>query len=239
MKHRELTQTMEIAGIPVEVTRKHIRHAYLRVKRPTGAVTLSVPWTMTNVAISSFVLEKSDWIQRQLAKPVPAAHAADRTFAGGNTMTVWGQAYQLKLRTGTRYAIALSGDAAVMTAPKNSTADRREAFAREWIRALLMAEAAPLLARWEAVTSLKASGFRTRDMKTRWGTCNTKTGLLWFSLQLAKFPVECLNYVVLHELLHLAERSHGKRFYALLSRYMPDWKHWKSLLGGRQPRTVD
>jgi len=239
MKHREQTQTMEIAGIPVEITRKHIRHAYLRVKRLTGTVALSVPWTMNNATISRLYRRKLIWIERQLAKPVPAAHTADRTFAGSDTMIVWGQAYRLELRTGTRYAIALSGDTAVMTAPKNSTADRCDAFVREWIRALLMAEAAPLLARWEAATGLKASGFRTRDMKTRWGTCNTKTGLLWFSLQLAKFPVECLNYVVLHELLHLAERSHGKRFYALLSHYMPDWKHWKSLLGGRQPRAED
>lgn len=235
MKQPERMRTVTIAGIAVELRRKHILHAYLRVRRPAGPVTLSVPWAMPEAMIERFVREKAGWIRKQLQKPVPPAQTAERTFAGGDTLAVWGKAYALEIRSGTRYAITLTGTAAIMTAPRGGTPERREAFAREWARELLKAETAPLLNKWEAATGLKAAGFRTKDMKTRWGSCNIKTKTLWFNLQLAKLPVECLDYVVLHELLHQTERSHGKRFYALLSRYMPDWKQRKAALNGRQP----
>ena len=236
MKQPDKARIVTIAGIAVELHRKHIRHAYLRVKRLTGLVTLSVPWTMPEAAIERFVREKAGWIKKQLQKPVPPAHTAERTFINDDTLTVWGKTYPLELRTGARYAITLIGDAGILTVPKNSTTERRESFARKWCRELLTTEIARLLPAWEAATGLKAADFRTKDMKTRWGSCNTKTGVLWFSLQLVKFPVECLDYVVLHELLHLTERSHGQRFYALLSRYLPGWKQWKAILSGRQPK---
>ena len=147
-----------------------------------------------------------------------------------------GQGLSAKIRPGVRYTIALGGDAALLVVPRNGTPARREAYARQWARKLLMAEAVRMLQKWEAATGLNAAGFRTKDMKTRWGSCNTKTKLLWFNLQLVKLPLACLDYVVLHELLHLAERSHGKRFYALLSSYMPGWKSVKAELTGRRPR---
>ncbi len=236
MKQADKARSVTIAGVPLALTRKRIRHAYLRVKRAEGLVTLSVPWTMPEAAIERFVREKAGWIQAQLQKPVPPAHTAERTFLTGNTFTLWGGAYALEYHTGARYAITLTGDTAILTAPKNSTPERREAFARKWCRALLTAEIARMLPAWETATGLKAADFRTKDMKTRWGSCNIKTKTLWFNLQLMKMPSNCLEYVVLHELLHLAERGHGKRFYALLSRYMPDWKQRKAVLGGRQPR---
>jgi predicted metal-dependent hydrolase len=236
MKQTDRAQTLTIAGISVELTQKNIKHAYLRVKRPAGAVTLSAPRTMPDDAIERFVREKAGWIQKQLEKPVPLTRAEERSFISGETLAVWGRAYPLELRLGTRYAIVLDGDAAVLTAPRNGTPARREAFARQWVRELLKAEAARMLQQWEAATGLKAAGFRTKDMKTRWGSCNIKTRLLWFNLQLVKLPPACLDYVVLHELLHLAERSHGKRFYALLSSYMPGWKSVKAELSGRRPR---
>ena len=236
MKQSAQAQTVSIAGIQLELRRKHIRHAYLRVKRPAGLVTLSVPWTMPDAAIERFVREKAGWIVTQLQKPVSAAPIPDRSFITGGTLAVWGKPYTLAFRQGTRYAIALLDDTARMTIPKNSTPESREAFARRWCRTLLMAEIARMLPAWEASTGLKAADFRTKDMKTRWGSCNTKAKRLWLNLQLVKLPPACLEYVVLHELLHLTERGHGKRFYALLSHYMPDWKQRKALLGGRQPR---
>ncbi|MBE0601842.1 MAG: M48 family metallopeptidase [Firmicutes bacterium] len=235
-KQADPARTVTIAGISVALSRKSIRHAYLRVKRTAGLVTLSVPRTMPEAAIERFVREKADWIFHQLQKPVPPTHTAERSFLNGNAVTLWGRAYPLNCYSGARYAITLTGDTARMTAPSSSTPKRREAFARAWCREQLTAEIARVLPAWEAATGLKAAAIRTKDMKTRWGSCNVQTKTLWFNLQLVKLPPRCLDYVVLHELLHLAERGHGQRFYALLSRYMPDWKQQKAVLNGRESR---
>ena len=226
-------QTLMVGTIPVTVTRKPIRHVYLRVQRQTGLVTLSAPMAMPDREIIRFITQKTPWILAQRAKPAPPDRVSTRTLIHGDTVTLWDTPYRLTVHTGTRYALKRTDEELLLTAPKNSTPATREAFLRKWARTLLCNSIEQSLAKWEPATGLHAAAFKTKDMKTRWGTCNVQTKTLWLNLQLVKFPPACLDYVVLHELLHLAERNHNKRFYALLSRYMPDWKHWKSLLSGR------
>ena len=98
------------------------------------------------------------------------------------------------------------------------------------VRTYLREEIAELLLKWEERTGLHCSGFQIRDMKTRWGSCNTRTGKLWFSLMLAWQPRECVEYVILHELAHLYEPSHSARFKAFLDLYMPEWRETRRKL---------
>lgn len=127
----------------------------------------------------------------------------------------------------------LSGDKAVLTVRKESTAEQRESFIREWYRELLKSEVARLLPKWEKITSLKATSWQTKYMTTRWGTCNTKTGKIWVNLQLAKKTPECLEYIILHELVHLVEKKHNERFVLLMDRYMPMWREINVTLNGQ------
>ena len=221
---------LNVAGIPIEVRRKRIKNLHLYVKPPDGRVLVTAPLSMSDETIARFVRTKAEWLIKHVARCQSRPRPAKPVYQTGETLMVWGRPYNLLVRHGGRAAMALSGDTAVLTVRRNSTVAGRETFVREWYRGLLKAEIARRLPAWEAATGLRAGSFQTKAMTTRWGTCNPKTGKLWFNVHLAEKPPECLDYIILHELLHLAERKHNAHFYALLDRYMPEWRDVKALL---------
>jgi predicted metal-dependent hydrolase len=219
---------LTIAGIPVEVRRKRIKHLHLYVKPPDGHALVTAPLRMSEAEIERFVQTKAGWLQTHVARVQNRPAPVKPEYADGETITVWGREYTIRLCRGGKSAVMLTGDDAVLTVRKDSTPAQREKLLREWYRGLLIAETALRLPRWEAATGLRAACWQTKDMRTRWGTCNVKTGKLWLNVQLAKKPPECLDYIILHELAHLVERGHNKRFYALMDRFMPEWRQVKA-----------
>ena len=116
------------------------------------------------------------------------------------------------------------GDKVILSMREESTVKQRENYVREQYRILLKAEIERLLPKWERLTELYCDSWQTKYMLTRWGTCNTEKKKLWFNLQLAQKPIECLEYVILHELLHLKERTHNSVFISYMDLYMKDWR---------------
>jgi predicted metal-dependent hydrolase len=224
---------LNISGIPIEVCKKSIKNMHLYVKPPNGHVTVSAPLSMSDVVIERFVRTKVSWIKKQVAKFDNQPRQSEREYVSGETLYVWGKQYYLQTAYGGRNSLVISGDKAVLTVRKGSTPDQREAFTREWYRGLLKEEIAKQLPKWEEKTGLRASGWQTKYMTTRWGSCNTKTGKIWLNLQLAKKTPECLEYVILHELIHLVEKSHNERFVSLMDKYMPMWREVKATLNGQ------
>lgn len=224
---------LNISGIPIEVCKKDIKNMHLYVKPPNGNVVVSAPLTMSDEAIERFVRTKASWIKKQIAKFDNQPRQSEREYVSGETLFVWGKRHYIQTEYGNKNSLVLSGDRAVLTVRKESTAEHRENFVREWYRELLKAEIARLLPKWEKATGLKATGWQTKYMTTRWGTCNTKTGKIWLNLQLAKKTPECLEYVILHELVHLVEKTHNERFVSLMDKYMPMWREVKTTLNGQ------
>lgn len=224
---------LSISGIPIEVYKKNIKNMHLYVKPPDGHVTVSAPLSMNDVAIERFVRTKTGWIKKQVAKFDNQPRQSEREYVSGETLYVWGKQYYLQTEYGSKNSLLLSSDKAVLTVRKESTAEQREAFIREWYRGLLKEEIAKQLPKWEEKTGLHASGWQTKYMTTRWGTCNTKTGKIWLNLQLAKKTPECLGYIILHELIHLLEKSHNERFVSQMDKYMPMWREVKATLNGQ------
>lgn len=222
-----------ISGIPIEVCKKSIKNMHLYVKPPNGYVTVSAPLSMSDEAIERFVRTKVSWIKKQIGKFDSQPRQSEREYVSGETLYVWGKHYYLTTEYSNKNSLVLSGDKAVLTVRKESTTEQRENFVREWYRELLKTEIARLLPKWENTTGLKPSGWQTKYMTTRWGTCNTKTGKIWLNLQLAKKTPECLDYVILHELIHLVERHHNEQFVSLMDKYMPMWKEVKATLNGQ------
>ena len=219
---------MEVAGIPVQVVKKAIKNLHLSVLPPDGKVRVSAPESLSDASIQMFVRAKIGWIRRQQEKFAAQPRQTERRFVSGETLYVWGRRYYLQVEHGGRSnALALSGDRAVLTVRRESTAKQREAFVNEWYRTLLKAEIERRLPEWEARTGLSCSSWQTKYMTTRWGTCNTQTKKIWLNLQLAKKPHECLDYILLHELAHLKVRNHGKDFVAILDAHMPFWREIK------------
>lgn len=224
---------LNISGISIEVCKKRIKNMHLYVKPPNGHVTVSAPHSMSDEAIERFVRTKASWIKKQVAKFNNQLRQSDREYVSGETLYVWGKQYYLKTEYGNKNSLALSGDKAILTVRQESTTGQRDNYVRKWYRSLLKAEVARLLPKWELATGLKPTGWQTKYMTTRWGSCNTRTGKIWLNLQLAKKTPECLEYVILHEVVHLLEKKHNGRFIALMDRYMPMWREIRVTLNGQ------
>ena len=224
---------LNISGIPIEVCKKDIKNMHLYVKPPNGNVTVSAPLTMSDEAIERFVRTKTSWIKKQIARFDNQPRQSEREYVSGETLYVWGKQYFLQTKYDSKNSLVLSGDKAILTVRKESSAEQRENYVREWHRDILKVEIARLLPKWEKTTGLKAAAWQTKYMTTRWGTCNVKTGKIWLNLQLAKKTPQCLEYVILHELIHLTEKSHNERFVLLMDKYMPMWREIKTTLNGQ------
>ena len=222
---------LEVAGIPIKVIKKDIKNLHLYVKPPDGHVEVSVPQHMSDDSITLFLRTRTGWIKKQQEKFREQPRQTEREYVSGETLYVWGKQYFLQVEYSNRKnALDFSGDRAILTVRKESTAKQRESFVNEWYRERLKAEIEKRLPRWESLTGLYCSGWQTKYMTTNWGTCNTKTGKIWINLQLAKKPFECLDYVLLHELAHLRVKDHGPAFIAILDEYMPYWRDVRKTL---------
>ena len=222
---------MEISGIKIEVQKKNIKNLHLVVAPPEGRVRVSAPMHLSDESIAMFVRTKLGWIKKQQEKFKKQPRQTEREYVSGETLYVWGQQYFLRVDYSYKgNSLVLEGNEAILTVRKESTASQREAFVNEWYRALLKEKIETYLPKWEKITGLHCDSWQTKYMTTRWGTCNTNTGKIWLNLQLAKKPIECLEYVILHELTHLKVRNHSKDFVALMDQYMPYWRETKKLL---------
>lgn len=219
-----------IDQIPVTVFRKPIKNMHLYVKAPDGRVEVTAPVRMDRRVIIEFVHSKIGWIREKQAefasRPVPGK----RRYRSGESLYLWGERYELQVLGGTHYDLKIKEHTAYFTVRAGSTAEQRERYIKEWYRNALKERIAVRLPVIEARTNLHCSGWQTKDMVTRWGTCNTGTKKIWLSLWLVKKPPVCLDYVILHELVHTKIRNHGADFAAMMSRFMPDWKEIRVLL---------
>lgn len=215
---------LNVSDVTVEVIRKDIKNMHLRVQPPDGRVVLSAPRSVSDAAIDGFVASKLAWIRRQRADIAAQERQTQREGVTGETMYVWGKQCFLAVVEGTGYSVDVAGQDAVFTVRAGSSSEQREAHMREWYREQLCREVERLLPVWEERTGLKCSEWKTKYMKTRWGSCNPEARRIWLNVQLAKHPIECLEYVILHELAHLVEKSHGPKFIAVMDEYMPAWR---------------
>lgn len=222
---------IEISNIIVEVQKKNIKNIHLSVLPPDGKVRVSAPMHLSDDSITMFVRTKLGWIKKQQEKFAKQPRQSEREYVSGETLYLFGQQYFLRVEYSYKgNSLVLEGNEAILTVRKESTAKQREAFVNEWYRALLKEKTEVYLPKWENITGLHCDSWQTKYMTTRWGTCNRETRKIWLNLQLAKKPIECLEYVILHELVHLKVRNHNKEFVAMMDNYMPYWRETKKKL---------
>ncbi|NLL63392.1 MAG: M48 family metallopeptidase [Ruminococcaceae bacterium] len=216
-----------IGDIIVNVNKKRIKNMHIYVKPPYGEVLVTAPISARDKEIENFIRLKSDWIIKNVAKFKTQKQIE---FETGDEIFIWGDLYTLILKTGTRYSLELVGNNAIFTVRKGCTKEQKENFINKWYKEEIIERIDILLPKWENYTGFKSSGYRTRNMKSRWGSCNTKNKELCFNINLAKYPIECLDYIILHELIHTVVPNHGEEFKKLLNSYMPEWKEYKKIL---------
>lgn len=222
---------INLSGIPIEIKKKNIKNMHLSVKPPNGSVVISAPTYMSNKAIEMFARTKLGWIKNQIKKYEEQPRSAKKQYVSGETLYIWGEQYFLEFRENRNKNIfEMHGNKVILGMRSETTVAMREAFVREQYRLLLKQEIEILLPKWEKITGLKCDSWQTKYMTTRWGSCNTDKKRLWFNVQLAQKPLECLEYVILHELVHTVVKNHGEDFIAYMDKYMVLWRDVQKLL---------
>jgi predicted metal-dependent hydrolase len=224
---------LTIAGLGVDVVYKDIKNLHISVYPPVGRIRVAAPERMDNDTIRRAVIQRLPWIRRQRNQLQAADRQTKREMLSGETHYVWGERHRLDVsRTSGNHRVERSGKTLWVVASEGADADERFAVLDRWYRRELKAAIPPLLGKWEPRLGVESSRFVVRHMKTKWGTCVRESAALWFNPELAKKNPRCLEYIVVHELMHLIERTHGTRFIELMDQHLPDWRSRRDELNG-------
>jgi predicted metal-dependent hydrolase len=225
-------KSLTLNGLTVAVERKRIKNMYIRVYPPDGGVRITAPLRATDAAIRRFVESRAAWVEKQREKiarlPVDVKLACET----GETCLLWGGRYRLEVAPAPRNEAFIDGNRIVLRVREGGAADQRAAALGRFYREELARAIPSILKKCERIIGVRAREWRIRDMKTRWGTCNARDGRIWLNLRLAQKPPECLEYVIVHELVHLLERGHNAVFRAYMDRFYPNWKEVRKTLNG-------
>lgn len=216
---------IRLNDVEIEVVRKVIKNIYLRVCLTDGRIKISAPLQMSIRKIKKFVLTKLDWIKKTQKKIRKKVRLNNYEYVNNEIHYYRGKKYPLKIIFNNKYSFANFNDEKIfLNVPPKSTVEERKLVMNLWYRKQLMLLIPPLINKWEGKLKVSVENFFVRSMKTRWGSCTPKTRRIRFNLELAKASPQSLEYIVVHELLHLLEASHNKRFKALMDLYYPGWK---------------
>ncbi len=232
-----LKYLMTVAGILLYVERKPVKYLHIKVRPPEGRVQLSVPLHMSDIEVQKAVLSKMNWIQKQRLRFTAQTKKPPLEYKNGEKIPFKGREYELNLieQQGPSYVeLTKTEQIRLYIKPENSREARRKAIG-DWYRLELKKTVTPLMGKWQQLMGIQAKEWRIKQMKTRWGSCNIRAKRIWINLELIKLPLNSVELIIVHELTHLLEPSHNKRFKALMSRFLPDWRQRQKELESYPP----
>ena len=222
---------IELGDVTADVVLKDIKNVHLSVYPPAGRVRISAPKHMSLDTIRIFAISKLGWIKAQQAKLRDQERESPRDYVDRESHYVWGRRYLLTIaESDAAPAVELQHHRMLLRVRPGTGQEKREALVEEWYREQLKEAMPALVARWQPRLSVSVERWFVQRMKTRWGSCNHKDRTIRLNTDLAKKPPECLEYIVVHELVHLLEPTHNARFIALMDRAMPNWRFHRQLL---------
>ncbi|MEZ5759096.1 MAG: SprT family zinc-dependent metalloprotease [Emcibacteraceae bacterium] len=224
--------TINVSDTPVEVIRKSVKNLHLSVYPPNGHVRITVPERMEDENIRLAVISRLEWIREKQSEFKAQPRQTERQYISGESHYFEGKRYLLNVieRKGKEKVELTNNAKLILYIKPNTTRDWRAAIFNEWYRVHLKNKLSQLLLKWQAKVGKKPNHIQIKRMKTRWGSCNTQTGRILINLELAKKPPECLEYILVHELVHLHERHHNEAFIRHMNRCMPKWKFYRDTL---------
>lgn len=226
-----MAETIQLGDIEITITRKAVKNVHLTVHPPAGRVTLVAPAATRLDVVRAYAISKLGWIRDQQAKLRAQARESPRRFVERESHYLWGRRYLLSVvEKETKPSVKLDHRRITLTVRPGSTLAKRQEVMQEWHRALLHEVVPALIEKWELKLGVKVSGYFLQRMKTRWGGCNQRAGNIRLNTELVKKPRDLLEYVVVHEMLHLVEPTHNERFISLLERYYPTWREARAEL---------
>lgn len=227
----EQTKQIVLGNLKVYVTLKQIKNIHLSVHPPNGRVTISAPLRMDMDTIRVYAISRLSWIRKQQERFRSQHRELQRDFVTRESHYYLGKRYLLKIEETTdKQSVSIKQNHIVIHSRPGSGKNQHELLIQEWYRKQLKQLIPKYIDKWENKIDVKVSDFGIKKMKTKWGTCNQEAKRIWLNLELAKKPLECIEYIVVHEMIHLIEKTHNARFKALLNKHLPQWKHYKEEL---------
>jgi len=225
---------IKLDDLTIEVVQKKIKNIYLRVYPASGRIRVSAPKRMDNAAIQDFVMSKLGWIRKKMVRidsVKKIQKEAVKKYISIEQHFFMGKSYMLQVLNHTAPPkVNLNHNTIELWIRPNTGIEKRKTILDQWYRAGLKEIIPEYIEKWEKIIQVRVNEFGIKKMKTRWGTCNLTAKRIWLNLELAKNSPECLEFIIVHEMVHLLERKHNKRFYAFLDRFLPDWKMLKKEL---------
>ena len=219
------TETIQLGEISILVTRKAIKHAHLSVHPPSGRVTLAAPAKTRPDVARAYAISKLGWIREQQRKFRAQDRETPRRFIERESHYLWGRRHLLTIvHRETKPFVSVDHKRITLTVRPGSDARKRADVMYEWHRSLLHNVIPALIAKWETKLKVKVNGYFLQRMKTKWGSCNHKAGHIRLNAQLVTKPRDLLEYVIVHEMVHLIEPTHSERFLAILGKHYPAWR---------------
>jgi len=217
---------IRVSGIPVEIVRKDIKNLHLAVYPPNGRVRLSVPRRLSDEAVRLAVVSKLGWIRRRQEIFKNQVRQSEREMVTGESHYFQGRRYRLNVVEDDRPPSVCLRNKTTLELRVRPGSDRkkRESVLHRWYREHLREQIPELIAKWEPVIGVKVADWGVKRMRTRWGTCNITARRIWVNLELAKRSPACLEFIVVHEMVHLLERHHAERFVEYMDEFMPPWR---------------
>jgi len=235
-----MRDVLDVGGLHAEVTRKAIKHVHLSVLPPEGKVRVAAPQGMPLDVIRLFVVSRLAWIRAQQRKLQVQEREMPREFLNKESQYLWGKRYLLEMRQADAApAVRLTPRKLWLQVRPGTDTARCEAVLDGWYRQQVREAVPALLAKWEPLLKVKAQRVFVQRMKTKWGSCTPQAGYIRLNTDLAKKPIECLEYIVVHELVHLLEPTHNPRFVALMDMHLPHWQQLRKQLNRLPVRHED
>ena len=222
---------IRLGTFEADVVFKNIKNVHLSVHPPTGRVRIAAPTRMKLDTIRVFAISKLTWIKQQQRKILAQERETPREYLDRESHYVWGKRYLLAIvEHDGPPRITLKHSKMLLHARPGTDSERAHEIVDQWYRDQVKVAVPALVAKWEPLLGVKLSRFFVQRMRTRWGSCNPKAASIRLNTDLAKKPRECLEYIVVHEMVHLLEPTHNARFIALMDRFMPRWQHHRQTL---------
>jgi len=222
---------IQLGDLAVQVFRKDIRNIHLSVYPPEGRVVISCPSRHSLEKIRAYALAKLAWIRKQQRRFQAQQRESQRKYIERESHYIWGKRYLMCVATtDTAARVEQSPKKITLHVQPGATQEKREELYEDWMRFKLKSAITPLIAKWEPILGVNVKGFFVQRMKTKWGSCSPIRGTIRLNTELAKKPRQCLEYIVVHEMLHLLEPTHNARFRTLLDRFMPRWTERRKTL---------
>jgi len=226
-----MAETIQLGEIAIALTRKDVKHVHLSVHPPAGRVTLVAPKGTRPEVARAYAVSKLGWIRDQQARLRAQARETPRHFVERESHYLWGRRYLLTVREeDAKPSVRLDHRRITLTVRPGSTVAKRDEVMQKWHRALLHQAVPALIRKWETKLDVTVAGYFLQRMKTKWGSCNHRARNIRLNTELVKKPKDLLEYVIVHEMVHLIEPTHSERFVRLLDEHYPTWREARAEL---------